>query len=94
MVYQTGLTVVIGNGYYGSGKTLEEAKKRFRYEGGKLAKGYDILTFDAQTEFHFVDQMGRVHYFTQNLIGGEFHRPPMITTVPAKPTKSTKQRKP
>lgn len=60
---KTGETiVVIGQFYWGKGSTLVEAKKEFRKQGGTLSKGYVILTFDAETKFGGVDDMGRYHY--------------------------------
>lgn len=57
---QDGTTVVVGgNGYWGSGATLQEAKKRFQREGGKLANGYEVITFEPGSEFCGVDGMGR-----------------------------------
>lgn len=59
---QTETIVIIGQFYWGKGSTLDEAKKEFRKQGGSLSRGYVILTFDAETEFGGVDDMGRYHY--------------------------------
>lgn len=59
----TGETFVIfGQFYWGKGSTLAEAKKNFTDHGGVLSNGYAILTFDAETEFEGVDNMGRYFY--------------------------------
>jgi hypothetical protein len=60
--HETGLIIVIGNFYWGAGRDLATAKRNFRKEGGRLGRGYMIITFNDVTEFHGVDQMGRVHW--------------------------------
>ena len=62
MTTTTETHVVIGNGSWGSGDTLAEAKANFRRHHGRLSDGYVALTFDADTEFVGVDQMGYVHW--------------------------------
>lgn len=52
-------TVLIGQMRWGSGVDLDAAKRRFKREGGQLTRGYTVLTFDDETEFLGVDQMGR-----------------------------------
>ncbi len=81
--WKGGCVVVIGHGQWGVGKTVEEAKKSFRtsYPPGRLSDGYDILTFDADTEFHGVDAKGR-YMFAGN--------PPAIVT--AAPRKTSNDR--
>lgn len=59
---EKGLTVVIGYQYWGAAKDLVTAKRRFRQQGGLLTRGYMIITLNDTTEFHGVDQMGRVHW--------------------------------
>lgn len=54
--------VIVGGGYWGKGNTVAEAKKQFRYQGGKLTGGYGIYTFDEQTVFHGIDSFGRYEY--------------------------------
>lgn len=54
--------VVMGPYYWGAGKDLATAKRNFRAEGGRLTRGYVILTFDDETEFKGVDGMGRVSW--------------------------------
>jgi hypothetical protein len=76
---KTGLTVVMGQYYWGSGATLDEAKKRFRSMGGRLSQGYGIYVFDADTEFLYVDQMGRITYYGN---------PPTETIVKARKPKT------
>lgn len=51
--------VVIGQMRWGSGSSLNAAKARFQREGGALKRGYTVLTFNAGTVFHGVDNMGR-----------------------------------
>jgi hypothetical protein len=63
MTEPTGETVVIiGGGYWAKGTDLPDAKKNFRKYGGSLSRGYGIVTFDAETEFHGVDDFGRYHW--------------------------------
>ncbi len=57
-----GLTIVIGQWIWASGETLAEAKREWQRRGGTLSRGYEVMAFDAETEFHGVDQMGSVHY--------------------------------
>lgn len=54
--------VVIGQNYWGANEDLDAAKARFRREGGRLGNGYAILTFDDDTEFLGVDNVGRYMY--------------------------------
>lgn len=56
------LFVIGGNGRWGKGTTLVAAKAAFRAYGGRLSDGYTILTFDADTEFRGVDDLGRTHW--------------------------------
>lgn len=56
------MIVVIGNHYWGVGKTLEKAKAQFRREGGRLSLGYTVLDFGTDLEFTGVDQLGRVYW--------------------------------
>jgi hypothetical protein len=75
--------VVYGQYYWGKGTTLEAAQKRFEEEGGELDRGYAILTFDEETEFQGVDQMGR--YFYKRRDGkDEDPNPPTEEIIPAK----------
>ncbi len=69
-----GRVVVVGHGQYGVGATLAAAKRSFTtsYPVGRLSKGYDILTFDADTEFHGIDSSGR-YLFAGN--------PPTVVTI-------------
>ena len=60
--HEKGLTVVMGYPYWGAGKDLATAKRNYRKQGGRLHRGYVIITFNQTTEFHGVDQMGRVHW--------------------------------
>lgn len=57
-----GTVVVIGPNYWGSGDTVAAAKRRFTAEGGRLARGYVVLTFSPDSEFKGVDGMGYVHW--------------------------------
>lgn len=50
--------VVIGAHYWGKGEDLATAKRNFRQAGGTLKQGYVILTFDAETEFLGINDMG------------------------------------
>ena len=50
--------VVGGQGYWGSGTSLEEAKRIFRRMGGKLSKHYSIGEFPEDATFLGVNQMG------------------------------------
>lgn len=59
---RTGQFLIMGGNRWGAGDTVEVAKKNFRIQGGKLTGGYALITFDAQTEFHGVDQFGRYHF--------------------------------
>lgn len=58
----TGATLIMGQWRYGAGLTLDEAKKNFKAQGGKLTEGLTLIEFTAETEYHGVDQMGRFHY--------------------------------
>lgn len=72
----TGQTIVIvGNGYWAKGNTLQEAKLNFNRHGGKLRNGYDVATFEPGTEFKGVDRFGSAHY-----VGNA----PTVVTVAAK----------
>lgn len=79
-----GTIVVAGTdgmyGHWGSGDTLDEAKRRARREGALLGLGYEILTFPEKTEFKGVDEMGRYYW------NGE---PPETKTI--KPRKALKR---
>jgi hypothetical protein len=57
-----GQILIMGNRRWGVGATLAEAKRNWQAQGGRLSDGYTIITFDADTEFHGVDQMGRYQY--------------------------------
>lgn len=57
-----GTVVVIGQWRWGKGESLGEAKRNFQKQGAKLSAGYTVLTFDQETSFEGVDQMGRVHW--------------------------------
>lgn len=59
---KTQTIVVVGNGCWGKGNTLAEAKSQFRREGGRLTLGYGIMTFDQETVFHGIDRYGRYEY--------------------------------
>lgn len=71
--------VVYGQGSWGWGTGLVQAKDNFRRHGGKLLRGYSILTFDADTEFHGIDQMGRYRYKgnppTESDVAPSYRRP-------------------
>jgi hypothetical protein len=55
--------VVIGSGQWGSGPTLDAAKRAWRGQGpGRLRDGYAVLTLDAGTSLQGVDEAGRVHW--------------------------------
>jgi hypothetical protein len=54
-----GYTVVAGDFIYGAGPDLATAKREFRNRGGRLSDGYTVLTFDDETDFLGIDQMGR-----------------------------------
>lgn len=73
-----GQTLIMGQWRFGVGNDLKTAKANFRRFGGILSNGYTILTFDENTSFEGVDQMGRYHY-----IGNA----PTIQEVPPKKSK-------
>jgi hypothetical protein len=50
--------VVIGPNYWGKGPDLKTAKDNFTRHGGRLSGGYRILTFDDETTFLGVNEMG------------------------------------
>lgn len=54
--------VLIGQNHWGKGTSLVEAKSNFRKQGAALSRGYTLLTFDDDTEFKGVDEVGRYHY--------------------------------
>jgi hypothetical protein len=54
--------VLIGQNHWGKGSDLAEAKANFRRQGAVLSRGYALLTFDDETEFKGVDEVGRYHY--------------------------------
>ncbi len=62
VIGKKGLTLIMGGNRWGAGADLAAAKKEWQRQGGVLSRGYTVLTFDADTEFHGVDQMGRLHY--------------------------------
>ena len=51
--------IVAGNGYWGGGDTLAEAKREFTRQGGRLSHGYAIA---AGPGLKYVDPIGRVVY--------------------------------
>jgi hypothetical protein len=59
---KTGQTLVVGNLRWGAGDTLADAKRQWQRQGGRLADGYTVYVFDAETKFHGVDQWGRYSY--------------------------------
>lgn len=53
----------MGYGKWGKGSTRAEARKNAKYFGGDpTRRGMTVLTFDDETEFLGVDQMGSVHW--------------------------------
>lgn len=50
--------VVAGHGYYGRGADVATAKANFRKYGGRLTKGYVILTFGPGSRFMGIGGMG------------------------------------
>ncbi len=69
----TGVVLVVGHKQaqvpwqrWGTGATLDAAKRNWQWrsggQGGRLSDGYTVYTFDADTEFHGVDDMGRYSY--------------------------------
>ena len=78
-----GVVVVIGQNYWGKGKTVQEAKaawKKVSYNR-RLKDGYTVVEFDAETEFTGVDGMGRVHWRS---LDGEPPNQPTVTEHPPK----------
>lgn len=57
-----GVTVVMGQFYWGRGDTLDEAKRNFKAEGGSLMRGYEIFEFPPETLFMGVNQMGVISW--------------------------------
>lgn len=59
-----GQTLVMGasrsgyGGAWGYGDDLDTAKKNFRKNGGLLSRGYEVIVFDAETDFIGVTPMG------------------------------------
>lgn len=54
--------LVVGNGHWGQGLTLAEAKANYTRHGGQLSRGYEIVHFGQGSEFGGVDDMGRYHW--------------------------------
>lgn len=67
--------LVIGNGYWAIGESVQIAKQKFTRLGGKLANGYDVVTFEPGTQFKGVDFVGSARY-----IGNA----PTVVTTPAR----------
>lgn len=67
--------VLIGQGCWGQGYTLSEAKEAFGADGGLLTEGYTLLTFDESTVFDGLAVGGGIMY------RGD---PPAVTRVPAR----------
>ncbi len=61
-MFKKGQVLVAGNRRWGAGGSMGEAKRNWRDQGGRPADGYTVVTFDADTEFHGVDQMGNYLY--------------------------------
>lgn len=74
----TQTVLVMGWPYWGSGPTLEAAKNRFRTEGGRLSNGYAVITFDAETEFLGITDMG---YYSFKRRDGDLSKEPNPPTV-------------
>lgn len=59
-----GQTLVMGvsrsgyGGVFGYGDDLDKAKAAFRKNGGALGRGYEVIVFDAETDFIGVTPMG------------------------------------
>lgn len=58
----TGTIVAVSPNYWGAGRDLAEAKRNLRKQGGSTAGEHLILTFDDDTEFLGIDELGRYHY--------------------------------
>jgi hypothetical protein len=54
--------VVLGQGYWGCGVDLAQAKANFRAQGGQLAAGYTKVELTDGATFAGVDQMGMLRY--------------------------------
>ncbi len=54
--------IVAGNGRWGRGNDLAQAKRNYTRFGGRLSDGYQIIEFTEGSEFTGVDDMGRYFY--------------------------------
>lgn len=75
--------VVLGPNYWGKGTTEKEAKAKFREHGGVLSRGYVVLTFDPETTFTGVNDMGYYHWRWRD--ESRTGRPPAPTTKEVAP---------
>lgn len=67
------LIISLGSpGYYGLGQTMDEAKRNFRKQGGRLSDGYRSYWFGDSIRFDYVDGFGAVHWVTAD--GSDYDR--------------------
>ncbi len=58
----TGQVLAYGLFCWGAGEDLDVAKMRLTRAGGTLSNGYIVYTFDSETTFDGVDDMGGIHW--------------------------------